>query len=352
MKARFLVCLMLVSQTPLFAMAWGDLGHSIVGEVAEQNLTPRAKDFIRGVLGVEPLATAAVWPDHVRDDARFGHKETDPSKVADDVHDFANFHFCTVPVGTTYSTKPKKDAKDCYGVITKAIQLLKAPLTEVSREEKMIALRYLVHVMGDIHQPLHIGNGTDRGGNGCTVAWLTPNRTTNMHSLWDETIVQYLGTTYADATMTPPRRAAIYMGDFLTNLKRVRPEMFTAEAKAQAAKGTVEDWVNEGAVLREQGMYPKNQAAYCAAYADENTGVLQPGSPIPGKIPPENIPLLDEEHYAKPQSKFVETQLLKGGLRLAATLDDIAATAKAPQAAIDETLQEKIISFINRAFRN
>ena len=66
----------------------------------------------------------------------------------------------------------------------------------------MIALRYLAHVMGDITMPFHVGNGYDRGANGCQIAWqrsatATPSKT-NLHSFWDDALVLYLGTTYAD----------------------------------------------------------------------------------------------------------------------------------------------------------
>lgn len=366
LKCLPLGMLFTVSQvTASRAFAWADLGHSIVGAVAEENLTPKAKDFVRGVLGVEPLATAAVWPDHVRDDERFGHKAATPEAADEDIHDFGNFHFCEIPTGFTYETKPKKDIKDCNGAIKNAVELLKNPLTQTPREAKMIALRYLVHVVGDVHQPLHVGNGFDRGGNACMVHWRSSQNTTNLHAVWDDGLVQFLGTTYADPSTVPPIRSAVYMGDFLKSMKRLRPEMFTAGAKAQAAAGGLNAWLAESQALREAGLYPDNKdqmknvpkgeepkhRPYCSWFSDQDRGTLGAGSPVPGAIRSDVMPLLDDA-YAKANAKIVETQLLKAGLRLAAMLDDIAATATAPQATLDQAKQEAVIKMVQDSFRN
>ena len=77
MKSLFIGLFLMTSllTIPQKAFSWGDMGHEVVGEVAEQNLSADGRAFVRGILGVEPLAVAATWPDHVRDDKRFGHKD-------------------------------------------------------------------------------------------------------------------------------------------------------------------------------------------------------------------------------------------------------------------------------------
>jgi hypothetical protein len=345
------------------AFGWSDMGHSIVGEIAEQNIRPQTKDFVRGVLGIEPLAVAATWPDHVRDDGRFGHKDADPDKRDADIHDFANYHFCEIPSGFTYDTKPNKDVKDCYGAITKSTQLLKDTSGQVSREQKMIALRYLVHVMGDVHQPLHVGTGYDIGGNSCQIRWR--NNQTNLHSFWDDGIVQYLGETYA----TTGGHKAMWYPDYVSNMKRLYPDQFTDLGKQSAYKGDLKQWLLESQQIRDGGVYPdapgqmqnvkkgeeyKNRP-YCFWFSDQTHNVIGQGSALPGKIPINVIPVLDEDTYVKPYAKVAEAQLIKAGLRLAATLDEIAqvvAQSAKPDAVIDNTLQEAVVKSIQDAFRN
>ena len=133
------------------AYAWGDLGHEVVGDIAEQLIEPQTKSYVRGILGVEPFVAAATWPDHVRDDDRFGHTDYDPEKHDHDDHDFAPFHICEIPTGYTFENNPMQTAKNCYGAAVHSVEILKN--ASASREEKMIALRYLIHVMGDISVP-------------------------------------------------------------------------------------------------------------------------------------------------------------------------------------------------------
>ncbi|RYZ77032.1 MAG: hypothetical protein EOP05_03200, partial [Proteobacteria bacterium] len=80
------------------ASAWGDRGHEIVGQIAEESVKPTTRDWVRGILGLEPLAVASTFPDHVRSDARFSN-------------DFAEYHYCEIPTGSNYDSKTKKYEK-------------------------------------------------------------------------------------------------------------------------------------------------------------------------------------------------------------------------------------------------
>jgi hypothetical protein len=342
------------------ALAWADLGHSIVGAVAEQTIKPETKDYIRGLMGVEPLAVAAIFPDHVRDDERFGHKEADASKRADDNHDFGDYHFCEIPVGYTYDTKPKKDVKDCYGAIAGSIAILKNE--KAAKPEKQIALRYLAHVIGDIMQPRHVGNGFDLGGNACQVTVQeSPDRNpmhTNLHSFWDDGIVGYLGTTYADPVQKIGN--AKYLNQYIAAFQRLRPEMLTDAAKAKYGAGSPKDWMLESQAIREGGLYPdapgsmagvktgeeaKNRP-YCLWFEDQATSKLGAGS----QVDKDKIPVIDLA-YEKKFAPIVESQLLKAGLRLAAVLDDIAASQ--PKAAkMNDASQEAALSNVQNLFRS
>lgn len=349
------------------AFSWSDMGHQIVGAIAEETIEPQTKDFVRGILGVEALSVAAIWPDHERDDSRFGHKEADPDKRDADNHDFASYHFCEIPTGYNYQNKPNKDVKDCHGAITNAVKILKDTSDSTSREEKMIALRYLVHVVGDVHQPLHVGNGHDLGANACQIQWKKsaahPIRL-NLHSFWDNDMVQYVGQSFAKDPGNPSKRPALYLGDYMTNMKRIYPQWFGENGKQLYGKADLDQWLLESQQIRESGLYPDNltqvppskpgeeykNRPYCDWYVDQDRGIKGPGS----KIDPTKIPVLDPK-YAEQFRETVQMQLLKGGLRLAATLDQIAkevANSGKPYHSIDDGTQEMILKKIQDSFRN
>lgn len=353
---------------PQSAFSWGDMGHQIVGEVADQTVNPSTREFLRSVLGIEPLSVSAIWPDHVRDSSDFGHKDPDPAKRDEDSHDFGNFHFCEIATGYDYKTNPVRAAKDCHGAVVNAVELLKDTTGKYKREEKMLALRYMIHVMGDIHQPLHVGNGHDLGGNACQVAWKkTANGTAtpmNLHSFWDDVLVQYLGESYADSAATPKRPAARYLGQYMENLKRRYPTWFTNQSKMDNSKGDVDQWLLESQALRENGLYPDDPSQmagvpkgeeyknrpYCDWFVDQNKGVKGPGS----SIDKSKIPVLDKT-YADRFAPLIETQMIKGGLRLAATLDQIAdevSKTRKNSTPIDDAAKDAILKSVQDALRN
>ncbi len=350
---------LLVLFSSSMAFAWADLGHSIVGAVAEETMKPETRDYLRGLMGLEPLSVSAIFPDHVRDDDRFGHKDPDVSKRGADTHDFGDFHFCEIPTGFTYDTKPEHSTKDCYGAIQGSIALLKSKTSTTA--EKQLAIRYLAHVMGDIAQPLHIGNGFDLGGNACQVTVQeTPERNpmkTNLHAFWDDGIVVFLGTTYADPAQKIGN--AKYMNQYLSAFERLRPEMLTPTAKAQYGAGTVKDWMLESQALRENGLYPDAPGSmdgipagerakhrpYCQWFEDQASSKPGAGSAIDKS----KIPVLDLA-YEKKFAPVVETQLLKAGLRLAALLDDVALSQ--PKALrMTDAQQEDTLSRVQTAFK-
>jgi hypothetical protein len=182
------------------AQAWGPTGHRVVAEIAQRHLTPAAQARVSSLLGGRTLADVANWPDELRSDTRF-----DKYKL---------LHFATVPNGVASYRDSKKAA---CGDIVVAIDALIAFLRTGSREALFsvkalsdksdgtgreacnpretdpispdTALRFLVHFMGDLHQPLHIG-GTDLGGNAVGVNWLDRWKT-NLHSVWDDEMVDF-----------------------------------------------------------------------------------------------------------------------------------------------------------------
>ena len=234
MSRRFflaLFCLFAVDQ----ARAWGDLGHSLVGAVAEATMTERARELVRGTIGVEPLSAAAVWADHVRDDVgRFTAE--DPASRPDSWRDFSGFHYVEVPTGFDFAGQPPRELKDARGAIRGAIRVLngKGELGwAATPAQRTIALRFLAHLVGDVHQPLHVGNGFDLGGNACrvkTAGVAGAARELNLHAFWDDDAVEAMAAALPRPAGTNPPR---FMSDVLAALKRAEPAGFTDEAKRE-----------------------------------------------------------------------------------------------------------------------
>jgi len=183
-----------------YAHAWGPTGHRVVAEIAQRHLTPAAQAKVSALLGGRSLADVANWPDELRSDARFDK--------------YKPLHFATVPNGVASYRDAKKSP---CGDLVVAIDALTAFLRTGSREALFsvkalsdksdgtakgacnpqetnpispdTALRFLVHLMGDLHQPLHVG-GTDLGGNAVSVNWMDRWKT-NLHSTWDDEMVDF-----------------------------------------------------------------------------------------------------------------------------------------------------------------
>jgi hypothetical protein len=182
------------------AHAWGPTGHRVVAEIAQRHLTPIAHARVSQILNGRTLADVANWPDELRSDPRF-----DKYKL---------LHFATVPDGVgSYRDSKKAPCGDLVVAIDALTEFLRSGSREALHSVKALsdksdgtatgacnpretdpispdtALRFLVHLMGDLHQPLHIG-GIDLGGNAVGVNWMDRWKT-NLHSTWDDEMVDF-----------------------------------------------------------------------------------------------------------------------------------------------------------------
>jgi hypothetical protein len=153
------------------ALAWGRTAHRIISAVTEKRLTPAARAGVRDLLEPdETLARASLWADD--------HRQDHPGSAA--------WHYVNVPIG-----EPRYDSRFCpsSGCIVSKIHELRVVLGNAAlpRSERQLALRLLVHFIEDVHQPLHVGDRGDRGGNDLQVRFFGSG--TNLHRLWDEGIV-------------------------------------------------------------------------------------------------------------------------------------------------------------------
>jgi hypothetical protein len=157
---------------PSPALAWGKTGHRVVAAIADTQLSGLARAHVEQILGPgESLDEAATWPDDMRaDPSPFWQKAASP------------WHYVTLN-GTTYDhAPPEGDALEALGRFSKMLQDPNASLAD-----KQLALRFVVHLVGDLHQPLHAGKCCDKGGNDVKVTWM--GKPTNLHAAWDSSIV-------------------------------------------------------------------------------------------------------------------------------------------------------------------
>lgn len=171
-RARNTIGLLLA--LPTLAMAWGTVGHQVVAEETLTWLTPEAKAEVTRLLALEPRATlvsVSTWADETRT----------PST--------ASWHYVNLPreAGCHYDTVQSRAAGHCA---VGAIDLQAAILaSDVPDEDRLKVLKYLVHLMADVHQPLHAGFADDRGGNLFQIQ--AYGRGSNLHALWDSTLIEH-----------------------------------------------------------------------------------------------------------------------------------------------------------------
>ncbi|NCP25131.1 MAG: S1/P1 nuclease [Erythrobacter sp.] len=164
------------------SLAWGQLGHRVIGELAEERINGKTRAEIGLILGKEDLAEASTWADEQRSNPEaFWQQEAGP------------YHYVTVPKGKTYANAGTPAEGDALTALARFAHTVRNP--NASRDEKALALRFIIHIVGDVHQPLHAGNGTDSGGNDVKVRWF--GQETNLHSVWDSRMIegQYLSYT-------------------------------------------------------------------------------------------------------------------------------------------------------------
>lgn len=179
MKAASLAILLSISflVTPL-AHAWGADGHRLVAQIAEANLTPKARQNVEALLAYEPGATmvsVATWADETRTPTT------------------APWHFVNFPRGDC-NYQPPVECRDgrCLVAALARQEVILAD-REAPIEDREKALKYVIHLVGDAHQPLHAGFLDDKGGNRYQVNF--EGRSSNLHKLWDSGLIRYFGIT-------------------------------------------------------------------------------------------------------------------------------------------------------------
>ena len=323
-KARTLVpwlavCVLVGSLGAPSAPAWGCKGHQTVALIAEKHLTPEGRQLVLKLLGDNPmdpklrrwcgnattdlLVDASTWPDDVRNERQNG-----------------SWHYIDIPRG-----KHKRELREycgAEGCVTRAIEEQRAILKDRSADplKRAEAIRYLIHFVGDLHQPLHAITNADNGGNCVAVKYfrheplpnaLHPERedySPNLHQIWDTEIVE------RDMEISNALRYADELD-----------EKFQAESAAWETAGIqVDNWVWESHERAETAVYDA---------FPEKIGI-EPGMQLKSCADGNHMGkrMFDKhlavgETYQSNAARAAETSLAEAGVRLAMILNDAARAA-------------------------
>jgi len=160
--------------------AWGPTGHRTTGWIADKYLNKKARKEIERILGGQSLAMASTWMDEIRSDSAYDYT--------------ADWHWVTLQDGQTYEQSEKNPKGDIIQALEKIMTELKSKT--LTPEEETKRLKMLIHLVGDIHQPLHVGGGSDRGGNDVRISWF--RNESNLHRVWDSEMIDDTKLSYSE----------------------------------------------------------------------------------------------------------------------------------------------------------
>ena len=258
-------------------LAWGNRGHRVIADIAMANVSPRTAAAIARLLRAEQglttpacrvtsLADAAVWPDCLRGDPERWH------------YTFA-WHYQGGPVcAAAFDPRAHCPGGNC---ITAQIERDRAVLANraLAPAERLAALAFLAHFVGDIHMPLHAADNDDRGGNDVIASW-PGHAEGNLHQMWDTTMAEV-------AIDSAPAMVRVY----------------SPAERARLAGGTVADWASESWAIAKTFIYP--QAFGGAVCKGHHSG-----------------PVAISQRQIDAATPIARERLVRAGLRLARVLDE------------------------------
>jgi hypothetical protein len=255
-KTSVLILLLALS---LQTFAWGPTGHRVVGHIADSYLSCKAKRNIRKILGTESVAISSNWADFIKSDTSFKYLDS--------------WHYINIKAGlnnTEFTNYLNNDTgTDAYTKLNFLIGELKNK--QNSLEKKQFYLRLLIHIAGDIHQPMHVSRAEDLGGNRIKAFWF--GDATNLHTLWDSKLIEFQDLSYTE---------------YSANINHV-----SKQQRREWQQQPMTEWFFESYQLADKvyaGMKPEQKLGYRYNF--------------------DNVEMLNQ-------------QLLKGGVRLAGLLNEV-----------------------------
>ncbi len=234
---------------------WGKTGHRTVGQIANQYLKNKTKRKIAEILDGQSLAEVANFADDIKSDRKYSKYYT--------------WHYVNMPFDVDYQNSEKNPKGDLVTGIAKCKEVISNKNS--AKEEKAFYLKLLVHLIGDMHQPMHVGRKGDKGGNTIQVQWF--GQGTNLHAVWDAKMIDFYKMSFSEMASNA--------------------DELTKQQVKFIQQGTVVDWIND-----------THQFAI-KVYGTAKTG--------------ENL----RYRYMYDNFGLVRSQLQKGGIRLAKVLNDL-----------------------------
>ena len=220
----------------LTSFGWGATGHRATGHIAEKYLSKKARKELRKILGQENLAMVSTWMDEIRSNRAYDH-----------THDW---HWVTIPDGMTYEQTEKNPNGDIIQTLGRLVAELKQGGLDAKTKAEHVKM--IAHLIGDIHQPLHVGKEGDKGGNDVRVTWFRNN--SNLHRVWDSDIINGTQLSYTELAHS--------LG---------KPDKETFE---KWQKATVLDWAIESMSYRER-IYNIGDGNLSYEYSYQNYDVVK-----------------------------------------------------------------------------
>jgi len=249
MKTKFYLFVVISMLGVTKSFAWGDKGHALVAEVAFHYLDDQTKATVMGYLDGMTIEEAANWMDAIKSDPK--NKYMSP------------WHYVNFEKGSPVAITP---GDNILFVLEKTIKELKNR-QNLSKDEIKVRLLYVFHLIGDLHQPLHVGYGSDKGGN--TYQLNYKGNGTNLHSFWDSGIIKDRNITFNDCL-----DAKQYTPQEIKNLQKID----------------------------------------VTAWAIDSRSFLDGVYNIANKV---------DDDYVDKNTRIIESQILKAGIRLAAIFESI-----------------------------
>lgn len=257
MKRRYILLASILSLASLHGFAWGQKGHDVTAFIAEKHLTPKAIEIIDSLFDGKSIVYYSNWLDNASHTPQYEYSKT--------------WHYKNIDAEETFETATLNESGDIVSAIYLQKDILQDPNS--TKEEKALALKMLVHFLGDIHQPMHLGHASDLGGNRHIVKYF--GRDSNLHSVWDSSL--------------PESAHKWSYTEWQQQIDRVSDSQFIDIIKSV----TPESWAKETFMI---------------------------ATDVYDRTPEETKISYD---YIAEWTPIVETQFLKGGLRLAHLLNTI-----------------------------
>ena len=253
---RLLFSILLLSFATQEILAWGQKGHDVTCEIAGRHLTRKARKAVARLLEGKSMVYWSNWLDNASHTPEYAYTKT--------------WHYKNIDAGVLFEDAELEPKGDVVTAINKQMQTLKDKAS--STDSKRLALKMLIHLVGDVHQPMHMGHKSDLGGNRWMVQFF--GREKNLHGIWDSDVLEG-GHKWS-------------YEEWATEI-----DVLSKKQNREICCGTVEDWAKE-----------------TFAIATEVYSLTPQGSKL-------------SYDYQARWTPVIEQQLLRGGLRLAHLLNSV-----------------------------